>query len=103
MKVLLLGKKGIIVDDVQHQLRLPHIELYGGTNLDDVQAVFAEHKIDHVIMGAGIELDNRLNIIKTIFELSDSTTVHMKDFSSGPKGMFPFVKAILQAMQAMQV
>ncbi|MBY8166576.1 hypothetical protein KW507_07825 [Vibrio fluvialis] len=99
MKVLLLGRKGIVVEDVQNQLNIPKVELFSGTNLEEVRSIFAENKIDHVIMGAGIELQERLNIIQIIFELSESTTVHMKDFASGPQGMLPFVSSILSGLQ----
>lgn len=44
--------------------------------------------VDMVIMGAGIDLSLRLEIIKTIFEKSDKTSVHMKDRASGKAG-FP--------------
>lgn len=99
MKVLLLGRKGIVVEDVQNQINMPKVELFSGTNLEEVRSIFAENKIDHVIMGAGIELQERLNIIQIIFELSESTTVHMKDFASGSQGMLPFVSSILSGLQ----
>ena len=99
INVLLLGKKGIIIDEVQVKLEMPEIRLFGGTSIEDVRSVFAANKIDHVIMGAGIELQKRLDIIQEIFELSETTTVHMKDFASGPEGMLPFVRAILTGLQ----
>lgn len=99
MKVLLLGRKGIVVEDAQNLLNMPKVELFSGTNLEEVRSIFAENKIDHVIMGAGIELQERLNIIQIIFELSESTTVHMKDFASGSQGMLPFVSSILSGLQ----
>ena len=99
MNVLLLGKKGLIVEDVQNKIQMPHIKLFAGTSIEDVRAIFTQNEINHVIMGAGIELNKRLEIIKEIFELSEATTVHMKDFSSGPQGMIPFVKAILVGLQ----
>ncbi|MDE2430125.1 MAG: hypothetical protein KGM99_15485 [Burkholderiales bacterium] len=99
MKVLILGKKGIVVDDIQNHLQMQNVELFGGTGIEDVRSVFSEQKIDHVIMGAGIELDKRLQIIKEIYERSESTTVHMKDFASGPNGMLPFVRAVITGLQ----
>jgi hypothetical protein len=50
-------------------------------------------------MGAGIDLNVRLDIIRYIFETSQSTTVHMKDWESGPKGMLPFVNSILNELK----
>jgi hypothetical protein len=99
INVLLLGKKGIIIHDVEAKLEMPEVRLFGGTSIEDVRSIFAENKIDHVIMGAGIKLQKRLEIIQEICELSETTTVHMKDFASGPEGMLPFVGAILTGLK----
>ncbi|UGT38735.1 hypothetical protein LTV02_21690 [Nocardia yamanashiensis] len=93
--VLLLGRTAIVVDDAHAQLELPEVEIYSGTSLEDLRKVFAETRIDHVIMGAGLDLELRLSIVREVFESSDSTTVHMKDFGSGPQGFLPFVRAVL--------
>ena len=85
----------MIVDDVKGSIEAPDINLFGGTNLTDVKDTFAQNKIDLVIMGAGLEINDRLDIIRYIFETSNSTTVHMKDWDSGPAGMLPFVNGIL--------
>ena len=45
---------------------------------------------------AGLDIDIRLEIIKLIFSLSQSTTVHVKDLASGAEGLIPFVKAVLK-------
>jgi len=42
--------------------------------------------MDKVIVGAGIDLETRLQIVRHIFESSDSTTVHLT---------LPFVTSIL--------
>lgn len=68
---------------------------WGGTGIDDVRSAFGQTPIDHVIMGAGLDLDTRLEIIREIFESSDKTTVHMKDGASGPQGFLPFVRSVL--------
>ena len=98
--VVLLGRKGIIVDDVRSALSVSGVELLAGTGLEDTRAAFADHRIDMVIMGAGIDLEDRLAVIRFIFETSDSTTVHMKDWQSGPAGMLPFVDAVLRGLAA---
>ncbi len=90
--ILLLGRRGVIVDDVQNQLHMPDIQLFGGTGIEDLRSAFAQTKIDHVIMGAGIDLETRLEIVREIFLLSNTTTVHMKEFASGPQGFLPFVR-----------
>jgi len=98
--VLLLGKKGFIIDDVLAKLTVRNIQLFGGTGFEDVIEIFSKHTIDIVIMGAGIDIEDRLTIIKAIFAMSDSTSVHMKDFHSGPEGMLPFVDAILTGLHS---
>jgi len=98
--VLLLGRTGIVIQDVERQLHVPDIHLVGGTGLDDAQAALARTAVDHVIMGAGIDLETRLALIREIFQQSDHTTVHLKDKASGPGGFLPFVQAVLQGIQA---
>jgi hypothetical protein len=49
-------------------------------------------------MGAGVDLDVRLQIIREIFQLSDKTTVHMKDFATGSAGFLPFVRSVLTGL-----
>jgi NAD(P)H-flavin reductase len=98
-KILLLGRKGIIVENARSQIGDHDLEIYGGTGIDDVRSTFTEAKIDHVFMGAGIELEKRLEIVREVFRLSDSATVHMKDASSGPQGFLPFVRAVLAGLK----
>lgn len=95
---LLLGRKEIIVDDVRDKIEAKDIMLLSGTGLQHVKDAFAQNNVDHVIMGAGISLDDRLEIIRYIFEVSNSTTVHMKDRDSGPPGMIPFVNGVLKGL-----
>ena len=101
--VLLLGLTGVIVDDVRHQLDMPDVRLFGGTGIDDVRSAFAHADVDHVVMGAGIDFDTRLQIVREIFQLSDTTTVHMKDRATGPQDFLPFVRAVLHGLQDYQV
>lgn len=95
---LLLGRKGIIVNDVKDSIDATDINLIGGTSLQDVKDAFSQHDIDVVIMGAGLDINDRLDIIRYIFETSNSTTVHMKDWDSGPTGMLPFVNGVLNGL-----
>ncbi len=97
--VLLLGRLGVVIADVQQQLRRPDIQLFGGTGVDDVRSAFAQAHIDHVIMGAGIDLEIRLEIIREVFLLSDTTTVHMKDRVSGSQGFLPFVRSVIRGLE----
>ena len=98
--VLILGRRHSVVDGAEHQLELdlPGIHLLEGISIDDVRSAFAQTKIDHVIMGAGLDLDDRLQIIREIFQASDTTSVHMKDRASGPQGFLPFIRAVLRGL-----
>lgn len=96
--VLLLGRTGIVLDDVEAGLDTRDVSLFAGTSLDDVVTAMSDQPIHHVIMGAGIDLDARLAIVRHIFDTSNSTTVHMKDRDSGPAGMRPFVTGILTGL-----
>jgi hypothetical protein len=51
-------------------------------------------------MGAGLDLEVRLQIVQHIFTSSNSTSVHMKDRASGQKRMLPFVNGILEGLVA---
>ena len=95
MHVLLLGRTGVVLDDVAAMIDTSSIMLHAATSFEEVQSVMAETPIHTVIMGAGIELDSRLAIVRHIFENSTSTKVHMKDWDSGPAGMIPFVNSAL--------
>ena len=98
--VLLLGRTGIVLDDVRPHLDVEDSNLYAGTSLKDVADIFQTQPIDTVIMGAGIDLNTRLQIIDHIFTTSTTTTVHLKDRASGPAGMLPFVKRVLTGLNS---
>ena len=53
-------------------------------------------------MGAGIELERRLQIVEVSFTRSNNTTVHLKDSSSGPQGFLSFVKAVISGLMKEQ-
>ena len=49
-------------------------------------------------MGAGIELEKRLAIVHYIFSTSNTVTIHMKDYATGPDGFVPFINNVLMGM-----
>ncbi|MCJ1460451.1 hypothetical protein MMC28_010833 [Mycoblastus sanguinarius] len=100
VKILLLGRKGIVVDDAKSRLNDLDLEIYAGTRIDDVRTTFSSHAdVRHVFMSAGIDLETRLEIVREVFRLSDSTTVHMKDTTAGPQGFVPFIKAMFDGFK----
>jgi hypothetical protein len=102
--ILLLGRKGIVVTDAQSHLNDPTLIIHTGTSISDVITAFSTAKqqgyvIDHVFSGAGLDLDIRLEIVRTIFTESEGTSVHLKDAKSGPRGFLPFVKSVLEGLK----
>ncbi|MCP4184654.1 MAG: hypothetical protein GY761_15270, partial [Hyphomicrobiales bacterium] len=95
---LLLGRKGISIENVDEKISIKDVTLLGGTSLENVKAAFNTHDVAIVIMGAGIDLNKRIEIVEYIFNTSKSTTVHMKDWNSGPQGMTPFIDRILNGL-----
>jgi hypothetical protein len=43
-------------------------------------------------------LETRLEMVREIFQSSDTTTVHMKDHASGSQGFLPFVRSVLHGL-----
>jgi hypothetical protein len=97
-KILLLGVLDSILADVEQQVARPDLEVLRGTSLADVRATLARTSIDHVIMGGGIPLETRLEMVREIFQSSDTTNVHMKDHASGSQGFLPFVRSVLRGL-----
>jgi hypothetical protein len=98
--VLLLGLTGAVIDDAREHLNLPDLRLFTGTGINDVRSAFAQARIDHVIMGAGIDLETRLAIVRVIFQSSDTTTVHVKNRTSGREAFLPFARSVLHGLSA---
>jgi hypothetical protein len=96
--VLLLGLTGAVIDNARAHLDLPDPHLFTGTGIDDVRSAFAQARIDHVIMGAGLDPEIRLAIVREIFQSSDTATVHVKDRASGKEALLPFARAVVHGL-----
>ncbi len=81
-------------------LTIKDAEYFAAPGLSEVQQVFEKNNnaIDIVIMGAGIELEKRLEIVRYVFNTSNITTVHMKDWATGPEGFVPFINNVLTGL-----
>ena len=95
--VLLVGLKAIVVEDARKRITARDVSLFSATSLEEVRKVFDEQTIDSVIVGAGLDLETRMQIVRHVFEASDTTTVHLKDKASGPQGFLPFVNSVLSS------
>ena len=51
-----------------------------------------------MIIGAGLDLEIRLAIVREIFQSSNTTTVHMKDRASGMEAFLPFARSVLHGL-----
>jgi len=98
-KVLLVGRQLTNIPPAD-KIPVKNIKLFAASSLAEVNQVFANNKnvIDIVIMGAGIELESRLEIVRYIFNTSNTTTVHMKDWATGPEGFLPFINLVLNGL-----
>lgn len=100
MSILLVGRTHDVLDGVQAQLAIPGLQLEAATNSKEVARAFEKIGFSHVFMGAGIEIDERLAVVRAVYDASDIADIHLKDVASGPEGFLPFVKAILSALPA---
>lgn len=78
------------------------MQVFGALSVDETKAVFKKETINHAFIGPGISLNTRLEIIRTILTISDTTTIHMKDHSTGPEGALAFVRAILKGLDKLR-
>lgn len=88
----------MILEHARENLGVPDLALEVAVNADEVVEAFKKSKFDHVFIGAGLELEERLAVVRAIYQASDTTTVHLKDVASGPNGFLPFVSAIVSAL-----
>lgn len=94
-KVILLGKLQSNLEKGLTLINVPGIEFVICTSLDALAEALTQPGVDTVITGAGLDLHIRLAAIEMIFLASDSISVHMKDFASGPEGFGPFANCVL--------
>lgn len=97
-RVLLLGVVAGVVDDARAELRPIEVELLAGSGVEDIRSALREDDLDHVIVGGGLDLETRLDVVREVFQSSDLATVHLKDHLSGPEGFLPFVRAVLRGL-----
>ena len=100
MLIILVGRKPEIMIQLVAGLKQKAVKFATATSIEDLTVAFDQELPSAVIMGAGLPLETRLDIIKFIFEHSETTTVHMKDWSSGSSAMLPFVTTIIEGLLA---
>lgn len=95
LHVLIVGRLLDIVDQTRSSAQCPNAVLYGATTLDEVRKTLSLKPIDVMVIGAAVELSERLAIARAAFEMSEHITVHLKDKASGPAGFVPFVERVV--------
>jgi DNA-binding response OmpR family regulator len=95
MRVLVIGRNPAVVDAAVDRLRAPGVEVFSGTGIQDMQATLGRTDVDHVVIGAGIDLETCVHLVREVNRLSQRTTVHLKDVASGPDGLLPFARSVV--------
>ena len=96
--ILLIGKLLVNIPSPEKLVK-KDAHYFVAHDMATVQGVFENNKaIDIVIIGAGIELEKRLDIVHYIFSTSNTVTIHMKDYATGPDGFVPFINNVLMGM-----
>ncbi|KAJ9657367.1 hypothetical protein H2198_004378 [Neophaeococcomyces mojaviensis] len=101
-KVVLLGLKTSIIEDAMEKVQDPAFEFVPCTKLAELKTALEKGDIAHVVMGSGLDIDSRLEAVRTVFETSNSTYVHMKKQDDGPQGYAPFIKMVLAGAKQKQ-
>ena len=94
--ILLVGRLPGIVENMTKEIRMPNVSLYGATNAKEIRTQLEGQSIDLVIMGGGLDDDQRGELCKLIMSIRDDLCIHLKDRASGPGGMANFIKGVIK-------
>lgn len=96
--VLLIGRLPNVIGDVVRQLDHLPVEWLGAHDQDEViRQLETEPRIACVIMGAGLDDRVRGALVGVIAARRPDLCIHLKDRSSGPEGLGPFVARVVRA------
>ena len=95
--VLLVGRLPGVIGAIARQLQDLPVEWLGAHNRDEViRQLDAEPGIVCVAMGAGLDDTIRGELIGVIAARRPDVPIHLKERGSGPDGMAPFVRRIVE-------
>lgn len=95
--VLLIGRLPNVIEDVAQQLTDLPVEWLGAHNPEEViHQLEAEPKIECVMMGGGLDDSIRGELIGVIAQRRPDICIYIKDRASGPKGLAPFVRRLVE-------
>ena len=95
--VLLIGRLPNVIGDVAQQLDHLPIQWLGAHDPDEVRRQLdAEPRIACAIMGAGLDDKVRGEMVGIVASRRPGICIHLKDRTSGPEGLVPFVRRVVQ-------
>lgn len=95
--VLLVGRLPNVIANVAKQLENLPVEWLGAHNREEViRQLEMEPKIACVVMGAGLDDSIRGDLIGVIALRRPDLCIHVKDRASGPEGMAPFARRMVE-------
>jgi hypothetical protein len=96
--VLLVGRLPDVVSTVASELEDLPIQWLGAHSRAEVIAQLeAEPNIRCVVVGAGLDDDIRGELVGVIASRRPDLAIHFKDRASGPTGMAPFARRLVEA------
>lgn len=94
--VLLVGRLPSVVENIARSLEDLPIEWLAAHNRDEVMSQLdAEPNIASVVIGAGLDDTIRGDLVAVIAARRPDLCIHLKDRSSGPAGMAPFIRRVV--------
>ncbi len=95
--VLLVGRLPNVIGDVALQLDHLPIQWLGAHDTDEVRRQLdTEPRIACAIIGAGLDDKTRGELVGIIAARRPDICIHLKDRTSGPEGLVPFVQRVVQ-------
>jgi hypothetical protein len=95
--VLLVGRLPGVIGSIAQKLQDLPVEWLGAHNREEViRQLEAEPGITCVIMGAGLDDVVRGELVGVIAQRRPDIPIHLKERSSGPDGLAPFVRRIVE-------
>lgn len=96
--VLLVGRLPNVTANVAKQLEALPVEWLGAHDREEViRQLDMEPKIACVVMGAGLDDSVRGELLGVIAQRRPDLCIHVKDRASGPEGMAPFARRMVEA------
>ena len=95
--VLLVGRLPDVIENLARRLEDLPIQWLGAHNREEViRQLAAEPNIRCVVMGAGLDDTIRGDLVGVIAAKRPDICIHLKDRTSGPVGMAPVVRRVVE-------